>query len=194
MVHRILVGSYTTSIATLEFDPSATPSPSLKVISSVKSAQNPSWIALHPTDRTLLYATIEQTEGMVQVFKINLEDGSLEFVKEASSGGADPASLAVTAEAVLVANVGSIPPLLRIHSPQSIIPPVFSLLVPTTVLGRQLASHSYLNVTPIPSRTEATTNRVPGIGTQQGSSGRLASSPSNSPPNQGRGSHSRSWN
>lgn len=103
-MHTILVGSYSDEITTLKFDPDAG---TLRVVSTVKSGQSPSWIALHPTDRSLLFATNEVTDGKVQLFKV-AEDGSLKFLEERSSGGADPASLAVTESQVIVANVSRV--------------------------------------------------------------------------------------
>lgn len=101
-VHTILVGSYSDEITTLQFDPDAeTP---LKVVSTVKAGQSPSWIALHPTDRSLLFTTNEVTDGKVQLFKVS-GDGELAFLEERASGGADPASLAVLEKQVIVANV-----------------------------------------------------------------------------------------
>lgn len=102
-VHTILVGSYSDEITTLQFDTDAEAPLNLKVVSSVKSGQSPSWIALHPTDRSLLFTTNEVTDGKVQLFKV-ADDGSLTYLAERSSGGEDPASLAVLEKQVIVAN------------------------------------------------------------------------------------------
>lgn len=101
-MYKILVGSYTDEITTLEFDPDAG---TLEIVSTVKSGQSPSWIELHPTDRSLLFATNEVIDGKLQLFNIS-EDGSLQFLEECPTGGADPASLAATESTVVVANVG----------------------------------------------------------------------------------------
>jgi len=106
-MYKILVGSYSDEITTLVFDPDAE---KLEIVSTAKSGQSPSWIALHPTDQSLLFATNEVTEGKVQLFKIS-EDGSLQFIEECVSGGADPASLAITESSVIVANVSGF----RVH-------------------------------------------------------------------------------
>lgn len=100
-MYKILVGSYTDEITTLDFDPDAG---KLEIVSTVKSGQSPSWIELHPDDRSLLFATNEVTEGKLQLFRVS-EDGSLQFLEECPSGGADPASLAITESTVIVANV-----------------------------------------------------------------------------------------
>lgn len=102
--YQILVGSYSKEISTLVFDSDAG---TLKVTSTVSSGQSPSWIAQHPTAKSLIFATNEVSEGKVQLFKL-AEDGALEFVQEVSSGGRDPAALAVTESELTVANVGEI--------------------------------------------------------------------------------------
>src|SRR5271154_5568932 len=103
-MYKIIVGSYTDEILTLAFDPEAG---KLEVVSTVKSGQSPSWIALHPTDRSLLFAVNELTEGKLQLFRV-LQDGSLRFLEERPSGGADPASLLVFESTVIVANVSDL--------------------------------------------------------------------------------------
>lgn len=99
--YKLLVGSYSNKITTLLFDPDAQ---SLTVLSAVESGQNPSWIAQHPVDKSLIFATNEVTDGKIQLFKL-ADDGSLAFLQERSSGGADPASLAVSNNEVIIANV-----------------------------------------------------------------------------------------
>lgn len=102
-VYKILVASYTSEITTLAFDTSNS-SPTLNVHSTSKSGQSPSWIAVHPSDPSLLFATNEVTEGKVQLFKIQ-DDGSVQLIEEKSSGGADPAHLAASESELIVANV-----------------------------------------------------------------------------------------
>ena len=99
--YRILVGTYTKEISTLEFN---SDDGTLKIIASSPSGQSPSWIAQHPTNKSLIFATNEVSDGRVQLFRLQ-NDGTLKFLEEVSSVGADPASLAVTETEVTVANV-----------------------------------------------------------------------------------------
>lgn len=111
MVHQILVSSYAGEITTLIFDPEAS---SLTVAGVTKTGPAVSWLALHPTDPSLLFAANETSDGKVQLFKLSnvTEEGAnekesvhLELLAEHSSGGADPASLVVTESAVILGNV-----------------------------------------------------------------------------------------
>lgn len=105
-VFKILVGSYTSELVTLAFDTSVEP-PTLSVQSTSKSGQSPSWIAVHPSDPSLVFATNETTDGKVQLFKLQ-QDGTAQLIEERSSGGADPAHLAVSESEVIVGNVRAI--------------------------------------------------------------------------------------
>ncbi|KAF8342588.1 putative isomerase YbhE [Cantharellus anzutake] len=100
MSYKILVGSYTDRITTLAFDPDRK---TLQVLSTVQAGQSPSWIAQHPTDKSLIFATNEVEDGKIQLFRL-AKDGRLTFLEECSSGGALPANLGVSEDAVVVAN------------------------------------------------------------------------------------------
>jgi 6-phosphogluconolactonase (cycloisomerase 2 family) len=50
-VYTILAGGYTNAIATYQFDAGRG---TLKYISQSNSGANPSWIALHPTNHSIL--------------------------------------------------------------------------------------------------------------------------------------------
>ncbi|KAG9312268.1 hypothetical protein JVU11DRAFT_7571 [Chiua virens] len=92
---KILVASYTDSIYTLEFNP-GTPSPTLKYLSKVDVGRNPSWIEAHPSDRSLIFACLEQApDGQIVLVKYDRNSGEGRKVEEAtcSSGGADPCSM-----------------------------------------------------------------------------------------------------
>ena len=107
VAYKILVGSYTNSIYTLEFD--STPSdgtPTLKLLSQVDVGYHPSWIEAHPSDRSLIFTGLEQAEGQVVVVKYD-KDGKGQKVDEAtcSSGGADPCTLLVTEDELVIGNV-----------------------------------------------------------------------------------------
>jgi 6-phosphogluconolactonase (cycloisomerase 2 family) len=63
----LLVGGYTTVIYTLLFN-SATSS--LSVLSTSPAGTNPSWIATHPTNKSVVYATQEYAQGSVLSFSV----------------------------------------------------------------------------------------------------------------------------
>ena len=109
--YKILVGSYTDSIYTLEFDP-APPgggTPTLKLVSQVNVGHHPSWIEAHPSDRSLIFTGLEQADGQIVVVKYD-KDGKGHKIDEATcaSGGADPCTLLVTEDELIVGNVGAI--------------------------------------------------------------------------------------
>jgi 6-phosphogluconolactonase (cycloisomerase 2 family) len=102
MAHRILVGSYTDDVYTLDFDPS---SKSLNLVAKTNLGTKPSWITQHPNDPTLIFAGLEQAEGKIIAVKFDNEDGKGRVVGEASSGGADPCSVLATKDELIAANV-----------------------------------------------------------------------------------------
>ncbi|KAG8896348.1 hypothetical protein FRC00_006091, partial [Tulasnella sp. 408] len=101
MVHTIYVGSYTSQITTLSFDPATG---SLQVIGTTEAGPNPSWVATHPTDKSLLFASNEVDEGKIVLFKRS-EDGKLELLQSVWSGGAGTAHFAVGEKEVVAANL-----------------------------------------------------------------------------------------
>lgn len=105
MAYRILVGSYTDDVYTLDFNPS---SKSLKLVAKTRLGTKPSWITQHPNDPTLIFAGLEQTEGKVVAVKFDNDNGEGRIVGEASSGGADPCSVLATENELIVANVSRI--------------------------------------------------------------------------------------
>ncbi|CAE6531454.1 unnamed protein product [Rhizoctonia solani] len=101
--HRILVASYTPNISTLEFDPIAH---KLKPIAQSPAGTNPSWVAAHPTDPTLIAATNEVTDGKVHLFRLR-DDGKLKLLESVGTDGEDPAHLAVLEDEIVVGNYSS---------------------------------------------------------------------------------------
>jgi hypothetical protein len=101
MCYRILVASYTDVLTTLLFDPKG---PTLKVTSEIKVGNNPSWLTVHPNDPTLVFTGLEVANGIVIALKFD-ENGNGTVVGQISSGGADPASLLATTDALIVGNV-----------------------------------------------------------------------------------------
>ncbi|KAJ6493624.1 Lactonase, 7-bladed beta-propeller-domain-containing protein [Mycena vitilis] len=103
MANRILVASYTESIQTLAFDAEAA---TLTTHSAVEVGFHPSWLEFHPSDHSLVFAGLEQTDGKVVAVKYD-GSGNGTVVAEAPSGGADPCSLTATETHLFVANYSS---------------------------------------------------------------------------------------
>ncbi|KAI0330349.1 putative isomerase YbhE [Cubamyces sp. BRFM 1775] len=101
----ILAGGYSTFIATYLFNSDAG---TLSLVSQSTTGQNPSWIDLHPTNKSILYATNENTEGALQSFFVK-QDGSLTpALGQTSSGGNGPAfAVPLSTGEVAVMNFGS---------------------------------------------------------------------------------------
>ncbi|KAL1944023.1 hypothetical protein VTO73DRAFT_3841 [Trametes versicolor] len=101
----ILAGGYSTFIATYLFNSDAN---TLSLLSQSPTGQNPSWIDLHPTNKSILYATNENTEGALQSFFVK-QDGSLTAaIGQTSSGGNGPAfAVPLSTGEVAVMNFGS---------------------------------------------------------------------------------------
>ena len=102
MVYKILVGSYTSSVSLLTFDPSSSP-PTLKLSSSAEVGHHPSWITRHPALKDIAIATVEQSDGKLAVLKI--VGDKVEVAANVSSGGEDPAHCEVLEDEVIVGNV-----------------------------------------------------------------------------------------
>ncbi|KAI0653934.1 putative isomerase YbhE [Cubamyces menziesii] len=101
----ILAGGYSTFIATYLFNSDAG---TLSLVSQSTTGQNPSWIDLHPTNKSILYATNENTDGALQSFFVK-QDGSLTpALGQTSSGGNGPAfAVPLSTGEVAVMNFGS---------------------------------------------------------------------------------------
>ncbi|KAG9035934.1 hypothetical protein FRB95_010142 [Tulasnella sp. JGI-2019a] len=125
MPYTILVGAYSKVITTLSFDPSTSPA-TLNVVGTSPAGFNPSWIAQHPTDKSLIFASNEADEGKVLMFQVK-PDGTLDLIQTASSGGAGTCHLHIGENEVVACNYssGSIQTF-----PLSLSPPI--LLAPTT--------------------------------------------------------------
>lgn len=112
MQYTILVGSYSDRVYTLSFHPDT---PSLSLISSVTVGHHPSWITRHPKDASLVFAGVEQTDGKIVTLKFD-NSGKGVVVGEISSDGADPCSLVIVQDKLIVANVSRVPGYLIHHS------------------------------------------------------------------------------
>jgi len=100
----ILAGGYTTFIASYLFNPDAS---SLTLLAQSPTGANPSWIASHPTNSSILYATNEVDSGLLQSFFVDSQ-GGLTNIANASSGGNGPAFTApLSTGEVAIMNFGS---------------------------------------------------------------------------------------
>ncbi|KAI0683998.1 putative isomerase YbhE [Cytidiella melzeri] len=103
MVYRIYVGSYTNEISTLEFNPEAA---ALTLLSSLAVGHHPSWLTSLTSDPSVLFTGLEQSDGKIVVVKHD-EKGHGTIVGTASSGGADPCTLLVKDDQLLIGNYSS---------------------------------------------------------------------------------------
>lgn len=101
----IFAGGYFANITSYLFD---TDVRSLTVLNSSPTGGNPSWITLHPTNRSILYAVNENTQGAVQSFLIQQNGILSSALNTASSGGnGPPYLLPMSTGQVAVVNYGS---------------------------------------------------------------------------------------
>ncbi|KAK7051192.1 hypothetical protein VNI00_004692 [Paramarasmius palmivorus] len=103
MTYRILAGSYTNDVYTLEFESQA---PSLSTIATTTAGFHPSWITAHPADSSLIFACLEQSGGTILAFKYD-ENGNGTVVASAPSGGQDPCHLLIRDDELFIANYSS---------------------------------------------------------------------------------------
>ncbi|KIP09338.1 hypothetical protein PHLGIDRAFT_22966 [Phlebiopsis gigantea 11061_1 CR5-6] len=87
----ILAGGYSSFVVSYLFNSDAS---SLSILNQSPTGANPSWITLHPTNNSILYATNENTVGALQSFTIGSE-GVLTTIDTVPSGGDSPAFTAV---------------------------------------------------------------------------------------------------
>ncbi|KAF7294515.1 putative isomerase YbhE [Mycena kentingensis (nom. inval.)] len=104
MLNRILVASYTNSIYTLHFNPDTL---SLTQIAAVDVGHQPSWIATHPSDTTLVFAALEQSDGQVVAVKYASDYTTASVLATAPTNGQDPCCLLATRDELLIANYSS---------------------------------------------------------------------------------------
>ncbi|KAL7284193.1 hypothetical protein ACG7TL_001475 [Trametes sanguinea] len=84
----ILAGGYTTFVASYLFNSDTN---ALSLLNQSPTGANPSWIALHPTNKSILYATNENSPGGLQSFLIG-KDGLLSSpIDTINSEGNSPA-------------------------------------------------------------------------------------------------------
>jgi len=152
----ILVASYSDSIYTLSFDPSSPiGSPALKLLARTPVGHHPSWIASHPSDTSLIFTALEQTNGEIVAIKYGsgeeIEGG--EVVARSKSGGKDPCTLLVTENELIIGNYssGTIATLpISTAAPYLLSPNPWTLSMPFEHVGlnkaRQESSHPHQTV------------------------------------------------
>ncbi|KAG8722006.1 hypothetical protein FRC09_007004 [Ceratobasidium sp. 395] len=105
--YKILVGAYSSVITTLQFTSGNT---NLATIATSNAGNSPSWIQAHPTNKSVLFATQENSNGQILAFSIGSQ-GQLTQVKLASvsTSGDGPAHLLVptSGNEVVAANYNS---------------------------------------------------------------------------------------
>jgi len=100
----IFAGGYTSFVATYIF---SSTSKSLTLVGNSTTGGSPSWIAPHPTNSSIIYATNELTQGGLQSLSV-LPNKSLKVAQTVSSGGNGPAFAApISSGQVVVLNYGS---------------------------------------------------------------------------------------
>ncbi|KAJ7878759.1 Lactonase, 7-bladed beta-propeller-domain-containing protein [Mycena olivaceomarginata] len=102
--HIIFAGGYDVFIAAYLFN---TATSSLTLVDKYPSGANPSWITPHPTNKSILYATNENTGGALQSFDI-LGSALSSVVDTVPSGGDAPAfAVALSTGEVAIMNYSS---------------------------------------------------------------------------------------
>ncbi|KAF6746800.1 Lactonase, 7-bladed beta-propeller-domain-containing protein [Ephemerocybe angulata] len=101
--YPILVASYTNDIVTLEFDSDKA---TLIPTSALAVGHHPSWIDGHPTDKSLIFTGLEQSDGKLVALRYDAS-GKGAVVAVVPSIGADPCSVLVDKDQVISANYSS---------------------------------------------------------------------------------------
>ncbi|KAK0444261.1 putative isomerase YbhE [Desarmillaria tabescens] len=101
----ILAGGYDVFITSYLFNSDAS---TLSLTGKYPSGSNPSWITSHPTNKSILYATNENTEGAVQSFTVTSDGVLSEPVSTIPTDGDSPAfAVALSTGQVAAMNYGS---------------------------------------------------------------------------------------
>ncbi|KAJ7579351.1 Lactonase, 7-bladed beta-propeller-domain-containing protein [Mycena floridula] len=103
----ILAGGYDLFIATYLFNANTS---SLALLAKYPSGSNPSWITGHPTNKSILYATNENSVGALQSFTVTSSGVVSSAISTVPSGGDSPAfaaALDTGAVAIMNYNTGN---------------------------------------------------------------------------------------
>ncbi|KAG6853999.1 hypothetical protein C0991_011656 [Blastosporella zonata] len=101
----ILAGGYDVFVATYLFNSTSS---TLSLVGTSPTGPSPSWISSHPTNKSILYAVNEVTEGALQSFTVDCNGSLSPPISTVSSGGDGPAfATALSTGAVAIFNYGS---------------------------------------------------------------------------------------
>ncbi|KAI5478352.1 hypothetical protein MNV49_005203 [Pseudohyphozyma bogoriensis] len=92
-VHKLVVATHGFHLHVISFD---TATAKLELVSSLKVKEQPSWVARHPKHPDIIYSN-SWIEGLLYVLRLS-ENGELELLDTAESGGLGPTFLEVDSE------------------------------------------------------------------------------------------------
>ncbi|KAG8985149.1 hypothetical protein FRB90_004909, partial [Tulasnella sp. 427] len=95
MTLKILVGGYSSIITALLYTPNGSGTGSLSQLSQSNAGTNPSWLALNPSNSSILFANQETYGGSIWSFDIDPTTAALTKKSSGSTGGNNPAHFAV---------------------------------------------------------------------------------------------------
>ncbi|KIO30985.1 hypothetical protein M407DRAFT_221408 [Tulasnella calospora MUT 4182] len=96
MALKILVGGYTSIITALLYTPNGSGTAgSLSLLSQSNAGTNPSWLALNPSNNSILYANQETWGGQIWSFTIDPATAALTKKSSGPTGGNNPAHFGV---------------------------------------------------------------------------------------------------
>lgn len=112
MTYKLLIGGYTAGgLRVLTFNPQSEEDKLVLQETTIGAGSSPSWIAQHPDDPSVVFATNEVEDGRVFLIKLAGIDGSgavsSEKTVDTSSGGQYPAHLLILKDSVVAGNVSS---------------------------------------------------------------------------------------
>ncbi|KAI0821489.1 putative isomerase YbhE [Irpex lacteus] len=84
----ILAGGYSSFVASYLFNSDAS---SLSILNQSPTGPNPSWISLHPTNKSILYSVNENSPGALQSFEIGAQGALIGPIDTINSEGDSPA-------------------------------------------------------------------------------------------------------
>ena len=108
MDYHILVGSYTDSLYVVTFKTAGENDggkSTLTLSSRIPVGHHPSWVAKHPTDSSVVFTVLEKPDGQLISLKLDLETLGGSITATAPTSGADPCTILIAEQEVIVANV-----------------------------------------------------------------------------------------
>lgn len=111
MAYKLLVGGYTEDgLRVLTFTPNAQSGGKLELQqTTIPAGSNPSWIAQHPSDDSLLFVANEVEDGRLIGIKLSTGDAVAgQIAVNVSSAGSHPAHLKILKDSVVIGNASPI--------------------------------------------------------------------------------------